>query len=255
MIFLLSPAKTLDYTSTLPEVSPTQPSFLNQSETLINILKDKSAEEIATLMSLSDKLATLNVERYHSWQKEHQASDDCRPALLFFKGDVYQGLNIQSFSPEDLQYAQQHLRILSGLYGVLKPLDLMQPYRLEMGTKLANTKGDNLYQYWGDSLSKHLNELEAETIINVASKEYFSALNPSVLKHNIITPVFKDYKNGKFKIISFYAKKARGSMTAWALKNRISNAEDLTAFNQDGYYYDAEGSSKNELLFLRRKED
>ncbi|MDB9741810.1 peroxide stress protein YaaA [Akkermansiaceae bacterium] len=259
MIFLLSPAKTLDYTTPLPEVIPTEPSFLDQSQELIDLLKNLSSSDISELMSLSEKLASLNEERYQTWDRKHELSEDCRPALLSFKGDVYQGLDAYSFSVEELHYAQQHLRILSGLYGILKPLDLMRPYRLEMGTKLTNPNGKNLYSYWGDSITEHLNDTtfspDSKTIVNLASNEYFSAINTKLLKHEVITPVFKDYKNGKYKIISFYAKKARGTMAAWALKNKIESPEEISKFDLDGYHFSAEDSSAKEIVFLRRQEN
>lgn len=257
MIFLLSPAKTLDYDSPLPHVTPTQPQFLEHSQELINILKKLSTENISELMSLSDKLASLNHDRYQQWTTTHESSHTCRPALLAFKGDVYLGLDAASFSTDDLHYAQDHLRILSGLYGLIRPLDFMQAYRLEMGTKLPNKRGKNLYDFWRGFIANEINQFlesqQSQAIVNLASNEYFSAVDQSKLTHPVVTPVFKDYKNGKYKIISFYAKKARGSMAAWALKNRIDSIENLGAFTENGYHLDDDQSSENELVFLRKQ--
>ena len=256
MIFLLSPAKTLDYDSDYPELPLTQPSQLEQSSQLIKVLLKLSQDELGELMSLSDKLAQLNVERYQEWQLDHSPSEHCKPALLAFKGDVYQGLAANQWKKSDFTYAQKHLRILSGLYGILRPLDLMRPYRLEMGTKLPTTKGKNLYEFWDSAITDELNAAlkKGDKVINLASNEYFSAVQKKHLQSEVITPVFKDFKNGKFKIISFYAKKARGSMAAWAIKNRISKAEELCHFDQDGYYYDADSSDDKTIVFLRNPE-
>ena len=180
---------------------------------------------------------------------------NAKQALLAFKGDVYTGLNAETFTEDDFEFAQQHLRILSGLYGVLRPLDLIQPYRLEMGTKLINDKGKNLYEFWDkkptQALNKQLTSLDSSTVINLASNEYFNAVDKSALKANIITPVFKDYKNGKYKIISFYAKKARGLMSAYIIKNKLQEPSQIKKFNVDGYYFEPQGSTNNEWLFLR----
>ena len=256
MIFLLSPAKTLDYDTVYPELTPTIPAFLEHSKELINELKKLSADEVGGLMHLSEKLSILNHDRYHSWTLEHTAGPDCRPALLAFKGDVYQGLDAPSWTEEDFTYAQSHLRILSGLYGLMKPLDLLQPYRLEMGTKLANARGKNLYEFWGSIITEALTtDLGSEdVIVNLASNEYFSSIKKKELQNPVITPVFKDYKNGKYKIISFYAKKARGTMAAWAIKNKVSMIEDLKTFHEDGYLYNELESTETEIVFLRNIE-
>ena len=252
MKYLISPAKTLDMTS-VPNVNEfTQPRFLNKSQQLINIIKPYTPAQIASLMKLSDKLSTLNVERYQAWEKQH-TDDNSRPALYTFMGDVYTGLDAYSLQDNEVVYAQEHLRILSGLYGILKPLDLMQAYRLEMGTRLENPKGTNLYQFWGDSLVESLNsELGAdELLVNLASNEYFKAINTKHLKSTLISPNFLDEKNGQFKVISFYAKKARGLMSRYLIENRCETLEQLKQFNLAGYRYDAERSSKNTPIFIR----
>lgn len=258
MLFLLSPAKTLDYESDYLDLPVTEPSFLKDSVQLIKEIKELSVADISALMSLSEKLSVLNHERYQTWKKSHKESADCRPALLAFKGDVYQGLDAPSWKKADFTHAQKHLRILSGLYGILKPLDLMQAYRLEMGTKFENSRGKNLYEFWGTKLAEALNaecsEKKYKAIVNLASNEYFSAAKEKELNVPVITPVFKDYKNGKYKIISFYAKKARGTMAAWAIKNRIKKADDLKGFAEDGYRFDASSSDQNTLTFLRKPE-
>lgn len=259
MLFLLSPAKTLDYKNTLESVTPSTPDFLEKSAELIKLLKKLSCDDISSLMSLSDKLAQINVERYNSWDVQHENTECCKPAISVFKGDVYQGLNISSFSLDDLYYSQSHLRILSGLYGLLKPLDLMQPYRLEMGTKLNNAAGENLYHFWKETITNTLNSnlenIQSNYIINLASNEYFSAVDIKKLKAEVISPIFKDYKNGKYKIISFYAKKARGNMAAWAIKKRILKNSELTQFNLGGYNYSLEESTTAKPVFLRRLAD
>ncbi|REG83015.1 peroxide stress protein YaaA [Marinomonas pollencensis] len=252
MKFLISPAKTLDTTST-PSVSGySQPRFLTQSQQLIDTIKPYTPAQIASLMKLSDKLATLNVERYHAWEKSHSV-DNSRPAVFTFMGDVYTGLDAYSLSQQDIDYAQDHLRILSGLYGLLKPLDLMQAYRLEMGTRLENPNGTNLYQFWGDTIVDSLNnELnEDELLVNLASNEYFKAVNTKRLKSTLISPNFLDEKNGQFKVISFYAKKARGLMSRYLIENRCESLADLKRFDIAGYRYDAERSTKNEPIFIR----
>lgn len=252
MKFLISPAKTLDTTST-PSVSEfSQPRFLAQSQQLINTIKPYTPAQIASLMKLSDKLATLNVERYQTWEKAH-STDNSRPAVYTFMGDVYTGLDTYSLSQEDIDYAQDHLRILSGLYGLIKPLDLMQAYRLEMGTRLENQKGTNLYQFWGDTIVDSLNnELsEGELLVNLASNEYFKAVNTKRLNTTLISPNFLDEKNGQFKVISFYAKKARGLMSRYLIENRCKTLEELKRFDLAGYRYDAERSTKNEPIFVR----
>ena len=224
MLIVLSPAKTLDY-SVDPKSNHTAPQFLSQSSKLIKTLKEKEPKDIASLMGLSDKLATLNFDRYQSWKAAKSVSSDAKPSMLVFKGDVYQGLNAEDFSNKDLKFAQKHLRILSGLYGILRPMDIMKPYRLEMGTKLETSKGKNLYEFWGELVQNNviddLSSQKSDLLINLASKEYFSVLGKMPEFINVVSPVFKDYKSGKYKIISFYAKKARGLMARWIIQNKI----------------------------------
>lgn len=255
MLSVISPAKTLDYATPLPEGLPvTWPDFLADSLELIEVLREKTPAEIASLMSLSDKLAALNVARYASWRPEYQQPEG-RPAVFAFKGDVYTGLAVEHFTPADLSYAQQHLRMLSGLYGLLRPLDLMLPYRLEMGTELANARGRNLYAFWGDSLTEALNvalqEQGDEVLVNLASNEYFKAVNLRKLQAQVVTPQFRDEKNGQFKVISFFAKKARGRMAAWLLRERIERVEDIRGFNLDGYSFNPELSRGDDIVFTR----
>ena len=255
MIIVLSPAKTLDY-----EFESTHdhsvPAFLSQSSKLINNLKTKEPKDIASLMGLSDKLATLNFDRYQSWSPSKKVSTDSKPSMLVFKGDVYQGLRAEDLNNSQMKFAQKHIRILSGLYGILRPLDLMKPYRLEMGTKLETSEGKNLYEFWGDKVQKNvLNELKnqsSDLLINLASKEYFTVLGKLPEDINVVTPTFKDYKNGNYKIISFYAKKARGLMTRWIIQNKITNFEDLYGFNVEGYKYSKAESTTTIPVFLRK---
>lgn len=253
MLTLVSPAKTLDYESPLATDTYTQPRFTEQSQQLIETLRQLSVQDVAELMKLSDKLASLNVARYQSWEPKH-TPDNARPAVLAFKGDVYTGLDAESFSEADFSFAQQHLRILSGLYGVLRPLDLLEPYRLEMGTRLKTTSGDNLYQFWGERITAALNEeLKAsdDVVVNLASNEYFKSVQPKALNARLITPVFKDFKNGQYKIISFYAKKARGLMSRYIIQSRIDAPEAIKAFDLEGYYFSPEQSKGDTWVFLR----
>lgn len=254
MLMVISPAKTLDYTSPLATEEYSQPRFLQQSSQLIEILRELSPSELAKLMKLSDKLAGLNVARFTEWQPEFTL-ENARQAILAFKGDVYTGLDAASLSAADFNYAQQHLRILSGLYGVLRPLDLMQPYRLEMGTRLENSKGKNLYEFWGDRLTESLNQCLAEQkssiLLNLASNEYFKAVKPKQLNGTLVNVDFKDLKNDQYKIISFYAKKARGIMARYVIQHKINSTEALKDFTEQGYYYSAEQSKPNHLVFLR----
>lgn len=254
MLIVISPAKTLDFEHKAHINYHSKNDFLKQSAQLINTLKHFSAPDLGKLMSISPKLAQLNVERYATWSLPFTANN-AKQALLAFKGDVYTGLDAETLTEEELMYAQDHLRILSGLYGVLRPLDLIQPYRLEMGTKLAFETHDNLYQFWGDSLTKNINKaLKAqgdEVLINLASNEYFKAVHTDKLAGQIVTPVFKDFKNGQYKMISFYAKKARGLMSRYIIKNKVTTPEALIHFDYEGYYYSESESSANELVFLR----
>lgn len=257
MLILISPAKTLDYQSPLATERHTLPELLNYSTQLIREARKLSAAQIASLMSISDKLASLNATRFHDWS-ETFTPENARQAILAFKGDVYTGLQAETFSEDDFDFAQRHLRMLSGLYGVLRPLDLMQPYRLEMGIKFANKKGNDLYSFWGDTITKKLNEALAEQgndiVINLASDEYFKSVKPAKLNARIIKPVFLDEKNGKFKVISFYAKKARGLMSRYIIKNRLTHPEQLTGFNSDGYFFDDAASGEQELVFKRHEQ-
>lgn len=255
MIYLLSPAKTLDYESTTPSLKVTMPRFLKDSKEIVEIMKQKSPADLEALMGVSSKLADLNVERFQSWHPDY-SEDNARAAVLAFKGDVYQGLNTAEWSKTDFNQAQKSIRILSGLYGILRPLDLMLPYRLEMGTKLENERGANLYKFWGSQLTESLNQelsTVGDAVINLASNEYFSAIKPKELKAPVITPVFKDWKNDKYKIISFYAKKARGTMAAWAIQNKVAQPDELKQFSENGYSYDEELSDDTSWVFTRKE--
>lgn len=257
MLMVISPAKTLDYESPLAAQRFTQPALLEKSHQLIDVARDLSPAQISSLMGISDKLAHLNADRFNQWQPPFSL-ENARQAILAFKGDVYTGLQAETFSDDDFDFAQQHLRMLSGLYGLLRPLDLMQPYRLEMGIKLANPAGKDLYGFWGDLLTEKLNEAIAEqgddVLINLASDEYFKAIKPKKLNAELIKPVFLDEKNGKFKVISFYAKKARGLMSRYVIQNRLTNPAQLKKFDVDGYFFDTAESKDNELVFKRREQ-
>lgn len=255
MLIVISPAKNLDYETLLATRKHTKPALLGEAEILAGQLKQLAPQEISRLMGISDKLGLLNYDRYQAW-KPPFTTGNARQAVLAFNGDVYAGLNAREFSEENFAFAQERLRILSGLYGVLRPLDLIQPYRLEMGTRLANTRGGDLYAFWNDKitgmLNKQLKKLKTNVLVNLASNEYFKSVNPVLLEAEIITPVFKDWKNGQYKIISFYAKKARGLMSAYIIKNRIIDQEKLIGFNSDGYQYNKTLSKGNELVFTRK---
>jgi len=254
MLMVISPAKKLDVESPSVTKTKTQASLLDDSQSLIDELKQLAPQDISGLMKLSDNLSTLNYDRYQAWQLPFSL-ENAKQAVLTFKGDVYVGLDAESFSREDFSFSQQHLRILSGLYGVLRPLDLMQAYRLEMGTKLENQRGKNLYEFWGDlvtdSLNKQLATLKSDCLVNLASNEYFKVVNQKKLDAEIVSPEFKDFKNGKYKIISFYAKKARGLMSRWIIENKLSNASQLSDFNVAGYAYSEELSAPDKPVFLR----
>ncbi|WP_312935488.1 peroxide stress protein YaaA [Pseudomonas sp.] len=254
MLTVISPAKTLDYDTPPVTERFTLPQHLEHSELLIAQLRELSPAQISELMHLSDKLAGLNAARFGSWSAEFSPAN-AKQALLAFKGDVYTGLDAQSLSEDDFSYAQDHLRMLSGLYGLLRPLDLMQPYRLEMGTKLANPRGKDLYAFWDTRISQWLNQALAEQgddlLLNLASNEYFSAVKRSTLQARVINVDFKDWKNGQHKIISFYAKKARGLMSRFVIQQRISEPQHLRQFDEQGYYYSAEQSRPDHLVFLR----
>ena len=257
MLLVISPAKSLDF-KTPPQVAThSQPRFLDHSAELIEKLRTLSPADIADLMSLSDQLAVLNFNRYAEWAPPF-TPDNAKQAVLAFDGDVYDGLSARTMGADDLAFAQEHLRILSGLYGVLKPLDLIQPYRLEMGTKLANARGKDLYAFWGERLVASINaELAAQprpVLVNLASEEYFKALPARKIQGTVIQPVFEDWKGGRYKIISFYAKRARGLMSRYAIMNRLRDPEDLRAFASDGYAFAPEVSDDTTWVFRRRAE-
>lgn len=254
MLMVISPAKTLDF-ETPPTIERfTQPQYLDHSQELITQLRELSPAQIGELMHLSDKLSGLNAARFGSWTPAFTPKN-AKQAILAFKGDVYTGLDAQTLGDTDLDYAQQHLRMLSGLYGLLRPLDLMQPYRLEMGTKLANARGKDLYAFWGNRISEWLNEALAEQgddiLLNLASNEYFSAVKRPALKARVIDTEFRDQKNGQYKIISFYAKKARGMMSRFVISERIDKPEHLKQFDVQGYRFSNDLSTADKLVFLR----
>ncbi|BDM63662.1 UPF0246 protein [Shewanella sp. NFH-SH190041] len=254
MLIVISPAKTLDYEHPAGTEQFSLPTLLEQSQVLIDVCRTMTPAQIASLMKVSDKIAGLNAARFAQWQAEF-TPENAKQAIYAFRGDVYTGLDADSMEAVQLSYAQQHLRILSGLYGLLKPLDLMQPYRLEMGTSLANPRGKNLYMFWGDIITDAINDALAQQgddiLVNLASNEYFKAVKPSKIQGQIISPIFKDYKNGQYKVISFYAKKARGLMSRYIIDNHIKTVDELTQFDVDGYYYSPELSTSAAPLFLR----
>ena len=257
MLFLLSPAKSLDYETPVADLPHTLPEFAGDSARLIEVLRRKSPQQLATLMGISDPLAALNAARYEAWSPKF-TKRNARQAVLAFNGDVYDGLQARNLTPSDLEWAQRHLRILSGLYGVLRPLDWMQPYRLEMGTQLPVDGARNLYQFWGSRIAEVLNrDLAADktpVVVNLASQEYFRSVDLKTLKARVIECVFEDWKNGAYKIISFNAKKARGLMARYAITKRIETPRRLEAFNVDGYAFDAAASQPDRLVFRRRME-
>lgn len=248
---VISPAKSLNWESPLPTRAHSEPKFLEKSSVLIDVLKKYSADEIGALMDISPVLSRLNVERYQSWSLDHKKAT--RPAMYAFDGDVYTGLDAYTMDKKEIEFAQKHLRILSGLYGILQPLDLVHPYRLEMGTSLPVLDFKNLYQFWGDTVVNEINEelSEKDVLINLASEEYFKVIPVKKLKAKLITPQFYDYKNGKYKVISFFAKKARGMMTRYIIDHKIKKVEDIKAFDTDGYMYNENMSKGNEWVFTR----
>jgi len=254
MLIVLSPAKSLDYKTPVKVKASTLPEFVSESAKLIADLKKLSPQEVADLMGLSDQLAALNVGRYRDWSKKFTDANS-KPAIYAFDGDVYDGFDVKTLNSKAIDFAQDHLRILSGLYGALRPLDLMQPYRLEMGTSLKNARGKDLYAFWGervtDSLKKHLEQQKKPVLLNLASEEYFKVLQTKNLDCPVISPVFQDGKDGKYKIISFYAKRARGLMARYVVENRITDSADLKGFNLDGYKYVASESKPDKPLFRR----
>ena len=251
---LLSPAKTLDYETPATTDSFSIPDYLGKSFELVEVLKQKSFLDLMELMQVSQKIAELNVERFNQWKLPF-STENAKQAVLAFKGDVYTGLDASALSENRLAYTQSHLRILSGLYGLLRPLDLMQPYRLEMGLKLTTKKGENLYQFWGEKITDALNVLLAKqdepVLINLASNEYFKSVQKKNLDGRLITPEFKDWKNGKYKMISFFAKKARGLMVRYAIDHNIQKAEVLQNFDYDGYQFNLELSRADKWVFSR----
>lgn len=254
MLIVVSPAKTLDFETPSITEQYSQADLTVHSAELIDVCRQLTPMDLSSLMKISDKLAGLNTARFTEWSAEF-TPENAKQAVFAFKGDVYTGLDAETFSDVDMAFAQQHFRILSGLYGLLRPLDLIKAYRLEMGTKLANGRGTNLYQFWGDIITDKVNETLAaqgdKVLINLASNEYFKAVQKKRLKGQVITPVFKDCKAGKFKIISFYAKKARGLMARYIIENQLTDVSQLTAFDTDGYYYCDAESTDIELVFKR----
>ena len=254
MLAIISPAKTLDFESTVRNLPVSQPRLTDYSEQLIEICRKLSPQDIASLMSISDKLAALNAARFAEWTKSHNEKN-ARAAIFAFKGDVYTGLDVNSLSDEDILFAQTHLRMLSGLYGLLQPLDLMQPYRLEMGTKLTTPKGKDLYAFWGNTITQAVQQaIDAQgddVLVNLASEEYYKSIKPSRLNAQIVKPIFLDYKNGKYKTVSFYAKKARGLMCRYMIQNRLTQVEQLKDFDLNGYWFDETASTEKEFVFKR----
>jgi uncharacterized protein len=256
MLFLLSPAKSLDYDTPLNDQPHTAPLFVKQSKELIDLLRDYSPPQIAELMDLSDKLSSLNVARYAAWSSR-ATQKNARQAVLAFNGDVYDGLDAKTLRADDLAWAQDHVCILSGLYGVLRPLDLMQPYRLEMGTALKGPHGNNLYRFWGSQIADYLNTRlrkdASPVVINLASNEYFKSVDTKVLKGRVVECVFQEYKDGQYKVISFFAKKARGLMARYAIEHKLISPEQLRHFDVEGYAYTAAESTPDRLVFRRKQ--
>ena len=257
MFFVLSPAKNLNEKAPAPVKEFTQPDLLAEAEILMRQLRELAPQQIAELMHVSDKIALLNAERNAEWHTPF-TPDNAKQAVFMFNGDVYEGIAADTLKPEQIQYLQQHVRLLSGLYGILRPLDLMQPYRLEMGTAFANTRGKNLYEFWGNIITDLLNDTLAQAgsdiLVNLASQEYFKSVNTQKLKARLITPAFKDEKNGKYKIISFYAKRARGLMVRYAAEHNITDPEMLKNFDYEGYSFNAAASNESEWVFMRKEQ-
>ncbi len=257
MLIVISPAKTLDYETPATTSQYSQSDYLQETQQLIERLRYYSVADISTTMAVSDQIARLNATRFKQWRIPFTL-DNSKQAILAFKGAVYSGLDALSFSEDDFQFAQQHLRILSGLYGLLRPLDLMQPYRLEMGRKIDTERGSNLYQFWGDIITRGINQQMKQShskyLINLASNEYFKSIKPSLIDGEIITPHFKDYKNGSYKVMGVYAKKARGKMSRYIIQNKIGSAEDLKHFTEDGYQFNPALSQKSDWVFSRKRD-
>jgi len=256
MLIVVSPAKTLDYETPAKTRVFTQPDYLNDSQELINRLHKLSSDNISGLMSVSKKIADLNFDRYKTWNRKF-TEKNAKQCVLAFKGDVYTGMDAESFTKKDFAFAQKHLRILSGLYGLLRPLDLMQPYRLEMGAKLDTQRGKNLYQFWGstitEGLNKQLKKTKSEYLINLASNEYFKAVIPKELNAEIITPAFKEYKDGEYKMIGIYAKKARGMLSRYIITKQLTDPEELKSFSEEGYKFNKKLSKGNNWVFCRNR--
>ncbi len=257
MLVVISPAKNLDYTTPANTTKVTQPELLDDAVVLIKRCRELAPQDIASLMKISDKLAQLNAERFVQWHLPF-TPENAKQAVLAFNGDVYTGLEANTLTEADLDFAQSHLRILSGLYGLLRPLDLMQAYRLEMGSSLKNARGKNLYEFWGETITQQVNKvMQAQgdnVLVNLASNEYFKSVKPKSLDGVVITPVFKDKKNGQYKIISFFAKKARGLMARYIIQNRLQEVEQLKGFDSSGYQFCEEMSVGNELVFTREEQ-
>jgi cytoplasmic iron level regulating protein YaaA (DUF328/UPF0246 family) len=257
MLLVISPAKTLDFDSPVRIRKATQPDFLEDSARLVDNLRHLTPDQLSTLMDISPALGELNHDRFNAWHTPFD-KHNARQALFAFKGDVYLGLDAPALSATDVTYAQEHLRILSGLYGLLRPLDLIQPYRLEMGTTFKALGSTSLYDFWGERVTAALNELLLKErhplLVNLASVEYYKVVREKQLQGRVISPVFKDFSNGQYKIVSFFAKKARGLMSAWILRNRLKKPEDLLAFDVDGYCYSAKDSTADSPVFLRRED-
>jgi len=256
MLILLSPAKSLDYETPAQTATHTVPDLVAESTQLIAQLRELSVPDVATLMDISDNLATLNVGRFAAWRPKFTASNS-KQAVLAFNGDVYEGLDAPSLSEKQLLWAQDHIRILSGLYGLLRPLDWMQPYRLEMGTRLANPRGKDLYAWWGTQITDAINTVLAQdphpVVINLASQEYFKSVKPKLLKAPVIECVFEDWKNGQWKVISFHAKRARGLMARYIVEHRLTKVSQLQAFDVEGYAWDESASSAAKLVYRRKQ--
>ena len=257
MFFVLSPAKNLNEKDPSPVSSFTLPDLLPEAEILMQELRQLAPQQIAELMHVSDKIALLNAERNAAWHTPF-TPENAKQAVFMFNGDVYEGIAADTLKPEQIDYLQQHVRLLSGLYGILRPLDLMQPYRLEMGTAFANTRGKNLYEFWGDKITDLLNQTlkqaGSDVLINLASQEYFKSVNTKKLNARLITPIFKDEKNGKYKIISFYAKRARGLMVRYAAEHGITDPEMLKNFDYEGYSFNEAASNEAEWVFMREEQ-
>lgn len=256
MIIVLSPSKTLDYTSKTSTQSHSTPDFIKESKELIKVLRKKKPTELSQLMGISDKLAQLNYERYKDFSTTFSLKN-ARQAILAFKGDVYESINVDKYKENDFVFAQSHLRILSGLYGLLRPLDLIQPYRLEMGTRLANPKGADLYEFWGDKITNTLNDClkksSSPLLVNLASQEYFAAVNQKKLKGELLNVAFKEKKGGDYQVIGLFAKKARGAMADYIIKNRIEKSGDLMDFSENGYKFNKKLSDSVSYVFTRNK--